>query len=275
MPLRLSEYEVVVNSPNRDLLQSVERAVRVLDCFGPDTPTLGVAEIARRLGLGKTVTFRIAQTLVTTGLLEREQDGRYRIGLHAFEIGSQFQLHQVLEEAALGPLRQLAARRSHTAYLGVLRDRYITYLSTVEGAGPIQIRATPGTRTYAHATALGTVLLAHLPTAEVRDLLSREPLERPSPNTVTDIDTILSRLERTREAGYAINSGELYEATGSIAAPVFGPSGRPVAAVSNGFAIGLVSATELQEMTREVMDCAAQISNAFVGQERRTNRKAL
>ncbi|MGI8312649.1 hypothetical protein [Saccharopolyspora hattusasensis] len=43
---------------------------------------------------------RIAQTLVSTGLLEREPGGWYRIGLHAFEIGSQYQLHRVLEEAA-------------------------------------------------------------------------------------------------------------------------------------------------------------------------------
>lgn len=264
-----------MDGPNRERLQSVERAVSVLDCFGPDTPTLGVTEIAHRLGLGKTVVSRIAQTLVTTGLLEREQDGRYRIGLHAFEIGSQFQLHRALEEAALGPMRQLAARRSHTAYLGVLRGRFITYLSTVEGAGPIHIRATAGTRTYAHTTALGTVLLSHLPAKEVRDLLSREPLERLSPNTVTDIDSILARLARAREAGYAVNSGEHYEAIGSVAAPVFGPSGRPVAAVSNGFAIGLVSATELQEMTHEVMDCAAEISKAFVGGERGVARKAL
>lgn len=265
-----------MDGPRREHLQSVERAVSVLDCFGPDTPALGVTEITQRLGLGKTVVFRIAQTLVSTGFLEREQDGRYRIGLHAFEIGSQYQLHRALEEAALGPMRELAARRSHIAYLGALRGRYVTYLSIVEGTGPIQIRATPGTRTSAHATALGTVLLSHMPEREVRDLLSREPLERLSLNTVTDIDAILARLARAREAGYAVNSGEHYEAIGSVAAPVFGPSGRPVAAVSNGFPIGLVSAMELQEMTHEVMDCAARISSAFVRQEGTpTNRKAL
>ncbi|AQW46605.1 IclR family transcriptional regulator [Streptomyces violaceusniger] len=255
-----------MEGPRREHLQSVVRAVSVLDCFGPDTPVLGLTELAQRLGLGKTVVFRITQTLVSTGLLEREHNGRYRIGLRAFEIGSQYQLHRALEEAARGPMRELAARRSHIVYLGTLRGRYVTYLSIVEGTGPIQIRATPGTRAGAHATALGTVLLSHLPEREVRDLLSRDPLERLSRNTVTDIDMILPRLARARESGYAINNGEHYEAIGSVAAPVFGPSGRPVAAVSNGFPIGLVSASELHEMTREVVDCAARISSTFVRQ---------
>ena len=96
-------------------LQSVERAVRVLDCFGPETPSLGATEMARQLGLGKTVVFRIAQTLAGAGFLERERDGRYRIGLHAFEVGSLYPLHRALEEAALGPMRALAARTVHPA----------------------------------------------------------------------------------------------------------------------------------------------------------------
>ncbi|BCW44692.1 IclR family transcriptional regulator [Arthrobacter sp. StoSoilB5] len=259
----------------KDSLQSVERAISVLDCFGPGTPSLGATDLARRLGLGKTVVFRIAQTLAAAGFLEREADGKYRIGLHAFEVGSLYPLHRALEEAALGPMRALAARKAHTVYLGMLHGRYITYLSIVEAPGPIQIRATPGTRTFAHTTALGTILLAHMPPEEARELLSREPLERLSPNTVTDVEAIMARLERAREAGYAMNSGEHYEMVGSIAAPVLGPLGRPVAAVSNGFAIGLVSATELQEMTHDVMDCAAEISSAFMRQDNNDLRKAL
>ncbi|BCW44689.1 IclR family transcriptional regulator [Arthrobacter sp. StoSoilB5] len=259
----------------RGSLQSVERAVSVLDCFGPGTPSLGAAEMARRLGLGKTVVFRIAQTLAAAGFLEREADGRYRIGLHAFEVGSLYPLHRALEEAAMGPMRALAARTAHTVYLGVLHGRHITYLSAVEAPGPIQIRATPGTRTYAHTTAMGTILLAHMPPEEARELLSREPLERLSPNTVTDVEAIMARLERAREAGYAMNSGEHYEMVGSIAAPVLGPLGRPVAAVSNGFAIGLVSATELQEMTHDVIHCAAELSSAFIRQDNHDLRKVL
>jgi len=259
----------------KDSLQSVERAVSVLDCFGPDAPSLGASEIARRLGLGKTVVFRIAQTLVAAGFLEREPDGKYRIGLHAFEVGSLYPLHRALEEAAQGPMRALAARTAHTVYLGVLHGRHITYLSTVEAPGPIRIRATPGTRTFAHATAMGTVLLAHLPVEEARELLSGEPLERLSPNTITDVDAIMARLERAREAGYVLNRGEHYEAVGSIAAPVLGPLGRPVAAVSNGFAIGLVSATELQEMTHDVMACAAELSSAFIRKDNHDMREAL
>lgn len=146
----------------------------------------------------------------------------------------------------------------------MLDGRYITYLSTVEAPGPIHIRATPGTRTYAHTTAVGTILLAYLPPAEARELLSRTALERLSPNTVTDVEAIMARLERARETGYVMNSGEHYEVIGAIAAPGLGPLGRPVAAISSGFAIGLVNATELQEMTQEAMDCAAEISGASV-----------
>jgi IclR family transcriptional regulator, KDG regulon repressor len=71
------------------VLASVSNAARVLKEFGKDQPDLGVSDLARRLGLGKSTTHRLLHTLTVERLLDQDpESGRYRLSSTVHELGA-------------------------------------------------------------------------------------------------------------------------------------------------------------------------------------------
>ena len=98
------------------LLSSVHNALRVLDCFSATERELGVSELARRLAMGKSTVHRLCTTLAAGGLLEHNPvTGRYRLGLHLYELGALVGAHMDLHEAAGASLLELRNRTGETA----------------------------------------------------------------------------------------------------------------------------------------------------------------
>ena len=65
-----------------------------------------------------------------------------------------------------------------TGFLGVLRDRSVVYLATVQSEGPIAITHRPGSQAHLHSTAMGKALLAEMTDDRVSKLLGETPLPR-------------------------------------------------------------------------------------------------
>src|SRR5215210_8832753 len=67
---------------------SLERGLSLLDAFACMSATLGIAEIAREVGLNKSTTHRYVNTLTVLGYLHQDPESRkYRLGARAVEIG--------------------------------------------------------------------------------------------------------------------------------------------------------------------------------------------
>ena len=247
-------------SRRRNRLQSVQRALTILSAFTHDEPKLGITELSRRVHLTKSVVFRAVRTMLEAGFLEQDGAGMYRVGLRAFEVGSLYPLSASLERAAIQPMQDVANRHGHNVYLGVLEGRYVVYLATVDGGTPIRVHVAVGSRAHAHATAMGKVLLASLPPSESRRLLTRRPLEKLTPRTVTDPERIEAQLARIRKLGFAENRGENFVVVSSVAAPVRDRSGNVIAAVSNAFVERQQSRAKWREFTGDLIACAEAIS---------------
>lgn len=247
---------------SRNHLQSVERSLTILGQFSPTEPVLGITELSRRLHLSKSIVYRSVRTMVSAGFLERDrvQPQQYRIGLRAFEVGSLYLRHNDLYDAAIVPMRELAARTHYNVYLGVLHQDHVVYVATVDGGGPIQVRVTVGSRAFAHATAMGKVLLAALAPEDVTRVLGAGPLRKVTDTTTTSVERLRTELARVRAQGHAANRGESYREVGSVAAPIRDRSGAVVAAVSTGFPLDLTSEKQVQQMKTATIDCADEIS---------------
>jgi DNA-binding IclR family transcriptional regulator len=259
MPVR-TERARSARAENR--LQSVERSLAILGEFSPSEPVLGISDLARRLRLSKSIVYRSVRTMLAAGFLERDrlQPQLYHIGLRAFEVGSLYLRQNDLYAAAIAPMRELAASTHYNVYLGVLHGDHVVYVATVDGGGPIQIRVTVGSRAYAHATAMGKVLLAFLPAEALDTVLGGGPLKKVTETTTTSAPRLLAELARVRSDGYAVNRGESYREIGSVAAPVRDRSGAVIAAVSNGFPLELTTDKQVTLMTASTMACAMEIS---------------
>jgi IclR family transcriptional regulator, pca regulon regulatory protein len=215
--------------------QSLERGLAILECFTPETPVLGIADIADRLGMSRSTTHRYVTTLLALGYLRQGARRKYRLGLRVTALGMAALNETSLREHAHADLVELAHRSGYATSIAVLEDGEIVYVDRVLGFRRHQRTPGPevgtGSRLPAHGTALGKVLLAHLPEHERRSALSHTSLERLGPNTIVTKSMLRDELAQILEEGLAVEDEELVSGRIAIAAPVFDEAGEITAAI--------------------------------------------
>lgn len=246
----------------------VSRALDVLEALADGNGSLGPTELARRIGSTPSAAFRILKTLEDRGYVSRDAvTGHYRLGARLAYLGERATGARDLREVARPVLEELHRRFGETVNLGVLADEHVVYLDIIESVHGLRMAARVGTRDLPHSTSLGKAILAHLPDAELERYLQR-PLERRTPNTITDPGALRAELERVRSAGVAEDHEENEEGALCFGAPVFGHDGRVVAAISvSGPAIRL-SGTRAEEVKVAIRDAAERLT-AFLRGSRR------
>jgi IclR family pca regulon transcriptional regulator len=215
--------------------QSLERGLAILECFTPDTPVLGIADVAEQLGMSRSTTHRYITTLLALGYLRQGARRKYRLGLRVTDLGMAALNETGLREHAHADLAELAQRSGYATSIAVLEDDEIVYVDRVRGFRRRQSVPGPdlqaGSRLPAYCTALGKVLLAHLPDHERREALSRAELKRRGPNTIVSKSTLRDELAQVIEEGLAVEDQELVGGRVAIAAPVFDEAGEIAAAI--------------------------------------------
>jgi DNA-binding IclR family transcriptional regulator len=210
---------------------STQRALAVLDCFTAASPSLTLSKIARLLDQPLSSTHRQVGELTRWGALERDADGRYRIGLHLWEVASLAPRTKGLREAALPFLEDLYEATHENVQVAVRDGAEVVYVERVYGHQATQIIARPGARLPLHVTGVGRVLLAHAPRETIDEILSA-PLMRYTEHTVVDPAQLRRVLAAVKRNGYAISDKQVELVSTSVAAPVRGPGGEVVAALS-------------------------------------------
>ncbi len=211
-------------------IPAVERALQALDllCEGGEPPT--VRDLAARLGVPRSTVYRILNTLEAHGVARRDAAGRYAPGPRLLAYARAVPRAD-LATLAMPVLEALAAELRVTAKLSVLDGDAALVVAVAPGPGAYAVVTQVGRRFPLHAGAASKVLAAHLPDAE-RDALLAAPLERATPRTITDPKRLAAVLSRVRRDGIATDHAEYVEGVHAMAAPVLGPGGVPIAAVS-------------------------------------------
>ncbi|MFJ9410010.1 IclR family transcriptional regulator [Streptomyces sp. NPDC101393] len=239
-------------------VNSVAKALRVLQALAhPDAPHR-LGEIADRSGVPKASTHRILATLTEEGYAVPDGEGRYGIGVQLRALAA-----QVLSDDTVGidaVLRALQQRLGQAVHLAVLSGDHATYTHKVDPGHAYRIATEVGMHLPLHASAAGKVLLAHLPEAEAGALLDRVGLPARTPRTVTDRTALLAELADIRHSGFATEYEEADAAICSLAAPVLDTDGYPVGAVSVSSLAFLVTEDQLTAFAPAVRQAAAEVS---------------
>ena len=225
---------------------SLERALAILEIVERTPGGLRHAEISRQMAIPKSTCSYIMTRLEQRGyLLRDENNGRYKIGLSAVALAHGALREIGVRSIAEPALYKLASETGLSAGIGVLERGRVLIIDRVEGsefvrdavqtAGGPALRWIGRTRKYrmredrdvgrelsAHSTALGKVLLAHLPHEQVFDLIAAHGLARHTRKTITSKTRLLRELEVVRQQGYAISDEEQAAGIRSIAAPIYG-----------------------------------------------------
>jgi DNA-binding IclR family transcriptional regulator len=207
------------------------RAFAVLETFTPESPALTLSEIARRARLPLTTTHRLVGELSATRALERDRDGRYRIGLRLWEIASLAPRGVPLREAALPFLEDLYEVTHENVQLGVREGHEVVYIERIAGRQAVGVLTRVGGRFPLHASGNGLVLLAHAPETVQREVLEG-PLQRFTAHTVTDPERLGRMLAQIRRDGFAVSDRQVTVDALSVAAPIFDARGEVIASLS-------------------------------------------
>lgn len=191
------------------------------------------AELALRLNLPATTVLRLLTTLSAARMAEMDPaTQRWTVGPAAFRLGAAFLRRGGLGERAAPILRGLAAGSGETALLVVADGDAAMVVGQSSPAHPVRADLPDGARLPLHATAAGKALIAHLPLQRVQALLGRGAFPFHTDATLTDQGELTADLATIRHTGVTRDAGEWQAGLSSIAAPVFGGLGEPVAALA-------------------------------------------
>jgi DNA-binding IclR family transcriptional regulator len=246
--------------PDTPGMSVTSKVLALLGAFSHEAPALTLTELSRRTGLSLPTVHRRVAELVEWGALERGLDGRYRIGLRLWEVGTLAPRGSDLRNTALPVLQDLydSTKEQHI-HLSVRDHLDVVFLERLSAPNAPEADSRVGGRFGAFATGAGLVLLAHAP-GEVQEEYLSTPLRRYTENTVTDPGRLRFLLASVRREGYSVSVKMVGLDVQCVGAPIYGPDGTVVAAVSVAFRAGSQS---VQTLAPAIRAAARRISHSL------------
>jgi DNA-binding IclR family transcriptional regulator len=189
-------------------------------------------ELSGVIGVHKSTALRLLRTLETHRFVQREGVHHYRLGTALFDLANRALEERDVRRSSEAALRDLNALTGYTVHLASYEGGEVIYIDKYDSTHPMRMYSRIGRRAPLHCTAVAKILLSDLPEAKRRALAESMEYPRLTANTITDPAAYLAELEQVRAVGYAVDNAEHEDFIHCIAAPIRGPRGTVVAAVS-------------------------------------------
>lgn len=253
------------------MINSLIKAVRILEAFSPEKPRRSLGELAEATGYPKTTVYTLAATLVHTGLLERVGEA-YAVGNAVVRLSQSSRVYVELRDRAAPILRELADETDQSVYLTVPDGSMVLYVYAIESSHRLEARSAIGDHAYFHSTSVGKAMLAFMDHDQRSRILAERGLPARTPNTVTDVNAIELELDQIRRQGFSVDHSENEDNTFCLGAPIFDHEGRVIAACSISGDSETLITDGLRVASARVRAAADQISRrmGYVPQRPRT-----
>jgi IclR family acetate operon transcriptional repressor len=209
-------------------VQSVDRALELLEHLADAGGSLRLAELEARTGLPLPTVHRLVKSLVHNGYVRQEPSRRYALGPRLIRLGEL--ASRALGAWAVPHLVELVAQIGETANMAVLEGDAVVYVAHVPSSHSMRMFTEVGRRAPAHCTGVGKALLAQLRDDEVLALLRRTGMPAQTAHTLTEPDALVRELHEVREQGWAVDDAEQEVGVRCVAVPL--PGAPALAAVS-------------------------------------------
>jgi DNA-binding IclR family transcriptional regulator len=262
--------QVLADKEDRYNIRVLDRAIRLLSVLSDGKPR-SLTELSEDIGLNSSTTFRLLASLASYRYVERDEgSGKYRLGLACLELARVYLQENDVRRVALPELERLRDDTLETVHLALLNNMEVVYLEKLEGLHAVGIMSSRiGARAPSYCTGLGKALLAYGDGEAIASYFEQRGLWRYTDSTITGIDELAHELEMVRERGYSFDRGEHEPEVRCVAVPIFGGSGKAVAALSVSGPVGRMEPLETnRELIARAVEAAGAIS-ARLGYRRR------
>ena len=244
-------------------VQSVERALSLLEVIShaPIPPT--VTELAAKAGVNRATAWRLLNTLEHFELIyKNSQTGRFHIGPGILHIAAAADSQQIAKKVR--PLLEQAAKQTGgSAYLEIDSRGNLIVLDECRSDSLIQIDLA-GLNVPHHCGSVGKLYLASLPAETLENYLGR-PLAKLSPKTITDPIALKQEIDQARQTGVAFNYGEHRSEWCGISAAIRDTRGRDLAYVNSTMPSANITRTQLERLAPVMQSIAHSMAQLLTG----------
>jgi IclR family acetate operon transcriptional repressor len=216
-----------------DTVQSVDRALAIVELLLRSGAPLTVREVAVGTGINRTTAHRLLASLHRRGWIERAGGAAagYRPSLRYLALVRASLDGRDFVDEVRPTMERLSLLSRETVHLGVLDNHDILHIAKVDSPEIVGVSSRVGTRAIPHVTGLGKALLAAGPSDELETYIAHAR-DRAAPDTLTDPDGLREEIARGRERGYSIDDGESSPGVRCLAVAICGVDDRPLFAIS-------------------------------------------
>ncbi len=229
------------------MVNSVQKAFRVLHAFDRTEPRLTLKQIVDKLGIDKSTAQRFTHTLLVMGYLDKDPVTK-TLGVTAkmVDLAHLYLATSPLVTGSMPYLIHLNGETGETINLTVLDGAEVIFVSRLVGNNLLSTGVSIGTRLPAYASAGGLAIMSTLSDSEIEHLLDISDLKPYTPLTVYEPSKIMERLKTCRLKGYVLSVGDYFPNDISVGAPVISRSGHLMGAISLSVSIDRFTAKEAE-----------------------------
>lgn len=243
------------------IIQSLDRALRILNLFDDQNKELKITDISQQMNLHKSTVHSLLKTLQMHGYIDQEgHTGKYRLGMTLVEKGQLLLQGLDIRGAARPHLQQLSDLTGQSVHLVIMDGHEGVYIDKVEGAKAAIRYSRIGRRVPLHSSAVGKVLAAYRAPGELARILDNYVFQIHTPQTIDRKDTFLEVLSGVRQDGVAFDREENEPGVRCAAAPIFDHTGHCAAAMSISTLVSHVDETQLQHFVKLLLNETKRIS---------------
>lgn len=245
-------------------VKSLYKCLKILECFTPNSPELGITEIARKLDLNKSNVFNMISTLSSAGYVEKNPTtDLYRLSLKMLEFSYVITSRLEYQAIVMQIMQRLANELNHMVYFGVMYGKQVLYLYNTYPksiSNEYLVRSIMGEKAPLYCTSLGKAMLSTLRQEEVPEHLE-ESLKQFTKNTITSVDELLQDLKLTATRGYALDNSEHEQGIRCVGVPVRARDGRLIGSLCVSGPVQHIPDEDIERLARSLISASFEIRN--------------
>lgn len=242
-------------------VQSIDRAVAILDCFSEEKKELKLSEISERLGLNKSTVHGIISTLKYHGFISQDEETqKYKLGIRFVQFGDLVINSMNIRNAAVPVIDAVCEKIEETVHVAMLDGLDVVWIEKRECTKSIKTSTKIGARLPAYTTADGKIIICYQNKDKIKNYLPKR-IPQYTKNTITNKGEFIKKLEEMKKNGYAIDNEEYVEGLKCVAAPIFDHDGKVRFSLSTTGPAFRMNEERIKELIVIIKEAANEISH--------------
>ena len=247
-------------------VQSVDRALSILETLSEDDEGYRLSDLAVRTGLSASTVHRLLATLESRRFVQFDRaESKWHVGVRSFTVGAGFARRRNFSTQAIPYLRKLRDLTRETANLAVVDDEFIIVLTRMESREIMRSLTQVGGRVAMVTSGVGKAVLASYSDEDVGAVIRHHGMPRLTEKSIVRPGDLFKELEKIRRQGFALDDEEACMGLRCIAAVVYNDCAEPLAAISVSGMTSRLTDDRLPEIGQIVREVAGELTVALGG----------